>query len=80
LYSYFGEAFSGSGALIRQWVKAGDVEKLEGLVMEGQGARLLGLMESTGDAKVKAFLRSIPGLMAKVDSIHDAGIVIIYLN
>jgi len=29
-------------------------------------------MESTGDAKVKAFLKSIPGLMSKVDLIHDA--------
>lgn len=66
-------AISGQGAAIRNWVKNGDIEKLESVVLEGQGARLLGLMESTGDVKVKAFLKSIPGYMAKVDLIHDAG-------
>jgi len=57
-------------------VKTGDVEKLEKMVLEGQGARLLGLVESSQDPKVKAFLRTIPAYMAKVDLIHDAGKVI----
>jgi hypothetical protein len=65
-------AISGHGAAIRTWVKNGDLEKLENVVLEGQGARLLGLMESTGDAKVKTFLKSIPGYMAKVDLIHES--------
>lgn len=49
------------------------MEKLEKLVLEGQGARLLGLVELAHDPKIKAFLRSIPGYMAKVELIHDAG-------
>ena len=69
----FFAAISGQGAAIRQWVKNGDLERLENVVLEGQGARLLGLMDSTADSKVKTFLRSIPGYMAKVDLIHDAG-------
>jgi hypothetical protein len=64
-------AVSGSGFNIRQWVKNGDVDKLEAYVLEGQGARLLGLAEATGDSRVRNFLRSVPGLMAKVDMIHD---------
>ncbi|ODM97199.1 hypothetical protein Ocin01_09468 [Orchesella cincta] len=57
---------------IRNWVKSGDVDKLENIVLEGQGARLLGMTDSASDMKVKTFLRSIPGYMAKVDLIHDA--------
>lgn len=66
-------AISGQGAAIRSWVRSGDLDKLESVILEGQGARLLGLMESSNDPKVRAFLKSVPSYMAKVDLIHDAG-------
>ncbi|XP_035701935.1 uncharacterized protein LOC110846646 isoform X2 [Folsomia candida] len=66
------KAISGQGAAIRSWVRSGDLDKLESVILEGQGARLLGLMESSNDPKVRAFLKSVPSYMAKVDLIHDA--------
>ncbi|CAG7828884.1 unnamed protein product, partial [Allacma fusca] len=52
------KAISGQGIAIRQWVRAGDLEKLEQVILDGQGARLLGLIDTTAEPKVKVFLRS----------------------
>ena len=43
---------------IRQWLKAGDLEKLEDVIIDGQGQKLL--KESSADDKTRAFLRSVP--------------------
>lgn len=51
-----------STADLRQLIKLGDVEKLEQLVLEGQGKKLVGYQFSS-DPKVKEFIKSVPSLM-----------------
>ncbi|KAK3913347.1 Putative ankyrin repeat protein, partial [Frankliniella fusca] len=58
-----------SGA-VRQWLRGGDLEKLQQLVLDGQGARLVG--EYSPDARVRAFIRWLPSGLNKVDAAHAA--------
>ncbi|KAJ1527016.1 hypothetical protein ONE63_008560 [Megalurothrips usitatus] len=58
-----------SGA-VRQWLRGGDLEKLQQLVLDGHGARLLG--EYSPDARVRAFIRWLPGGLNKVEAAHAA--------
>lgn len=46
-----------SGA-VRQWLRGGDLDKLQQLVLDGYGSRLLG--EYSPDARVRAFIRWLP--------------------
>lgn len=55
-------ALSMSSADLRQLIKLGDIDKLEQLVYEGQGKKLVGY-QFTSDPKVKDFLKTIPSLM-----------------
>lgn len=48
-------------SIIRQWLRSGDLEKLESVVLEGQGHKLVG--EYSPDPKVRAYLKTIPALM-----------------
>ncbi|XP_068082154.1 uncharacterized protein [Anabrus simplex] len=57
-------------SIIRQWLRGGDVEKLEQVVLEGQGHKLVG--EYSPDPKVRAFLKSVPSYMAKMEMLHEA--------
>ena len=43
---------------VRQLIRQGDVEKLDDLVLEGQGHKLIG--ESASDSRVRAFLKTVP--------------------
>lgn len=46
---------------IRQWLRGGDLEKLEQVVLEGHGHRLVG--EYSPDAKARTFLKTVPAYM-----------------
>lgn len=46
-----------SGA-VRQWLRGGELDKLQQLVLDGHGSRLLG--EYSPDARVRAFIRWLP--------------------
>lgn len=50
-----------SAAHIKQLIRNGDIEKLEQLVYEGQGKKLIG--EYSADYKTRTFLKSVPALM-----------------
>jgi len=51
-------------SIIRQWLRSGDVDKLESVVLEGQGHKLVG--EYSPDPKVRAYLKTIPALMVSI--------------
>lgn len=55
-------ALNMSTADLRQLVKLGDLEKLEQLVLEGQGKKLAGY-QFASDPKVKDFIRNVPSLL-----------------
>lgn len=51
-------------SIIRQWLRSGDLDKLESVVLEGQGHKLVG--EYSPDPKVRAYLKTIPALMVSI--------------
>ncbi|KAG8284010.1 hypothetical protein J6590_003702 [Homalodisca vitripennis] len=57
-------------SVVRQWLRGGDVDKLESVVIQGQGHKLLG--EYASDLKVRAFLKTIPAYLARIDMVHEA--------
>ncbi|KAL1497770.1 hypothetical protein ABEB36_008672 [Hypothenemus hampei] len=59
-----------SASHIRQLIRNGDIDKLEQLVYEGQGKKLIG--EYSADYKTRMFLKSVPSLMSKISLLHDA--------
>ncbi|CAG7786322.1 unnamed protein product [Allacma fusca] len=59
-------------AQIRIWIHERDVGKLEKIVWNGHGDKLL--LETTNNAKVKKFLLNVPHLLSKIKSIHSAAI------
>ncbi|CAG9761050.1 unnamed protein product [Ceutorhynchus assimilis] len=59
-----------SAAHIKQLIRNGDIEKLEQVVLEGQGKKLVG--EYSADYKTRMFLKSVPALMSKISLLHDS--------
>ena len=57
------------GELVDQWITAGDVLRLEHVIIAGQGHRLLN--KKSSDEKVQSFLDLTPTYMAKIKSVHD---------
>ncbi|XP_015605023.1 uncharacterized protein LOC107272408 isoform X4 [Cephus cinctus] len=55
---------------VRQWLQRGELEKLENVVVEGRGARLLG--EHSPDLRTRVFLKGLPNYLTKIAQIHDA--------
>lgn len=53
-----------SSAHIKQLIRSGDLEKLEQVVLEGQGKKLVG--EYSADYKIRTFLKSVPSLMVSL--------------
>jgi hypothetical protein len=51
-------------SIIRQWLRSGDLDKLESVVLEGQGHKLVG--EYSPDPKVRAYLKMVPALMVSI--------------
>lgn len=56
-------------SVIRKWLRSGDIEKLEAVVIQGQGHKLLG--EYTTDVRVKAFLKTIPAYLVSGSRTRD---------
>nr|XP_045618251.1 uncharacterized protein LOC123770450 [Procambarus clarkii] len=62
---------SGPGsAKIREYIRSADVDSLEDIILQGQGAKLVN--QHATDQKVRAFLKTVPSYMSKIDLIHDA--------
>ncbi|KAL3268346.1 hypothetical protein HHI36_007462 [Cryptolaemus montrouzieri] len=55
---------------IKQIIRSGDIEKLENIVLEGHGKKLLN--EHSSDYKTRMFLKSVPNLMTQIGLLHDA--------
>ncbi|XP_023315550.1 uncharacterized protein LOC106653520 isoform X4 [Trichogramma pretiosum] len=55
---------------LRHWLSRGELDKLENVVLEGRGTRLLG--ESSPDLRTRVFLKGLPSYLTKISQIHDA--------
>uniref|UniRef100_A0ABD2X2S2 Arginine kinase n=1 Tax=Trichogramma kaykai TaxID=54128 RepID=A0ABD2X2S2_9HYME len=55
---------------LRHWLSRGELDKLENVVLEGRGTRLLG--ESSPDLRTRIFLKGLPSYLTKISQIHDA--------
>ncbi|XP_051164058.1 uncharacterized protein LOC127283319 isoform X3 [Leptopilina boulardi] len=55
---------------LKHWLNRGEIEKLEHVVLEGRGARLLG--ERSPDLRTRVFLKGLPNYLTKISQMHDA--------
>ncbi|CAL7950364.1 unnamed protein product [Xylocopa violacea] len=55
---------------LKSWLQRGELEKLEHVVLEGRGSRLLG--EHSSDLRTRIFLRGLPNYLTKISNVHDA--------
>ncbi|XP_076640102.1 uncharacterized protein LOC143351908 isoform X2 [Colletes latitarsis] len=55
---------------LKLWLVRGELEKLEHVVLEGRGARLLG--EHSPDIRTRVFLKGLPNYLTKISQVHDA--------
>ncbi|KAK9298135.1 hypothetical protein QLX08_008451 [Tetragonisca angustula] len=55
---------------LKSWLLRGELEKLEHVVLEGRGARLLG--EHSPDLRTRVFLKGLPNYLTKISHVHDA--------
>ncbi|KAK1120949.1 hypothetical protein K0M31_010733 [Melipona bicolor] len=55
---------------LKYWLLRGEFEKLEHVVLEGRGARLLG--EHSPDLRTRVFLKGLPNYLTKISHVHDA--------
>ncbi|XP_076478927.1 uncharacterized protein LOC117154699 isoform X2 [Bombus vancouverensis nearcticus] len=55
---------------LKSWLLRGELEKLEHVVLEGRGARLLG--EYSPDLRTRVFLKGLPNYLTKISFVHDA--------
>lgn len=53
-----------NSAYIKQLIRSGDLEKLQNLVLEGQGKRLIGAYSP--DYKIRSYLKSVPSIMVSL--------------
>ncbi|XP_076377405.1 uncharacterized protein LOC117225099 [Megalopta genalis] len=56
--------------LVKSWLQRGEFEKLENVVLEGRGARLLG--EQSPDLRTRVFLKGLPNYLTKISQVHEA--------
>ncbi|XP_018007099.1 serine/threonine-protein phosphatase 6 regulatory ankyrin repeat subunit B [Hyalella azteca] len=61
---------SSGSANIREYLRGGNISGLEEVVLDGNGNKLLS--QSSTDPKVRAFLKTLPAYMSKIDLVHDA--------
>uniref|UniRef100_A0AAR5PMT0 Uncharacterized protein n=3 Tax=Dendroctonus ponderosae TaxID=77166 RepID=A0AAR5PMT0_DENPD len=59
-----------SAAHIKHLIRNGDIDRLEQLVLEGQGKKMVG--EYSADYRTRTFLKSVPALMSKIALLHDS--------
>ncbi|XP_077256788.1 uncharacterized protein LOC143894423 isoform X7 [Temnothorax americanus] len=55
---------------VKSWLHRGELEKLENVVLEGRGTRLLG--EQSQDLRTRVFLKGLPNYLTKISQVHDA--------
>ncbi|XP_028049890.2 uncharacterized protein LOC105835678 [Monomorium pharaonis] len=55
---------------VKHWLQRGELEKLENVVLEGRGARLIG--ENSQDLRTRVFLKGLPNYLTKISQVHDA--------
>ncbi|XP_031788022.1 uncharacterized protein LOC100121644 isoform X3 [Nasonia vitripennis] len=55
---------------LKHWLSRGELDKLEHVVLEGRGARLLA--EQSPDLRTRVFLKGLPNYLTKICQIHDA--------
>ncbi|OAD60251.1 hypothetical protein WN48_06100, partial [Eufriesea mexicana] len=55
---------------LKSWLQRGELERLEHVVLEGRGARLLG--EYSPDLRTRVFLKGLPNYLTKISYVHDA--------
>ncbi|XP_064543759.1 poly [ADP-ribose] polymerase tankyrase-2 isoform X1 [Drosophila montana] len=55
---------------LQQIIESGDMEQLAEIVLNGEGARLLGLKSK--EPEIQAFLNNVPSYMEKIHRVHDA--------
>nr|XP_018904846.1 PREDICTED: uncharacterized protein LOC109035602 isoform X1 [Bemisia tabaci] len=55
---------------IRRWIRAGDLDKLENVILDGQGQKLLS--EFSSDVRTQEFLKTVPAYMARLDILHES--------
>ncbi|XP_011056030.1 PREDICTED: uncharacterized protein LOC105147016 isoform X5 [Acromyrmex echinatior] len=55
---------------VKNWLNRGELERLENVVLEGRGMRLLG--EQSQDLRTRVFLKGLPNYLTKISQVHDA--------
>lgn len=50
-----------NSSAIKNWLQRGELEKLENIVLEGRGTRLLG--EHSPDLRTRVFLKGLPNYL-----------------
>ncbi|XP_018338155.1 PREDICTED: uncharacterized protein LOC108746104 isoform X2 [Trachymyrmex septentrionalis] len=55
---------------VKNWLNRGELERLENVVLEGRGTRLLG--EQSQDLRTRVFLKGLPNYLTKISQVHDA--------
>lgn len=52
-----------NSSALKNWLQRGELEKLENIVLEGRGARLLG--EHSQDLRTRVFLKGLPNYLVR---------------
>lgn len=56
-----------SSAHIKQIIRSGDIERMEQLILDGQGKKLIG--ETSSDYRTRTFLKSVPALVVNENNL-----------
>ncbi|BES96288.1 ATP:guanido phosphotransferase, C-terminal catalytic domain [Nesidiocoris tenuis] len=57
-------------SVVRQWLRGGEIVRLQEIVLKGQGASLVG--EYSPDSKARAFINNLPRILKKIEDVHEA--------
>lgn len=52
-----------NSSAVKTWLQRGELEKLENIVLEGRGERLLG--EQSPDLRTRVFLKGLPNYLVR---------------
>lgn len=52
-----------TSSAVRTWLQRGELEKIENVVLEGRGVRLLG--EHSHDLRTRVFLKGLPNYLVR---------------
>uniref|UniRef100_A0A0K8SQB4 Uncharacterized protein n=3 Tax=Lygus hesperus TaxID=30085 RepID=A0A0K8SQB4_LYGHE len=57
-------------SVVRQWLRGGEINRLQEIVLKGQGSSLVG--EYSPDSKARAFINALPRILKKIEELHAA--------